>query len=70
MPEASLLGRRAEGEIKCPAKLVVDPGRSSSGRGVQFPPVSTIFSSPLSRSPRDRLERVTLSGAAQVDVLR
>ena len=34
-------GRRAARRDKSPDKLVVDPGRTSPGRGVQFPPVST-----------------------------
>ena len=58
-PSAEPAGRRAEGEINRPDKLVVDPGRSSSGRGVRFPPVSTInpgdpflaIRAALSRSP-------------------
>jgi hypothetical protein len=41
--QASLPERRAGDETKSPAKLVADPGRSSSGRGVQFSPVSTNF---------------------------
>jgi hypothetical protein len=42
VPSVKPAGRRADGEINRLDKLVVDPGRFSSGRGVRFPPVSTI----------------------------
>ncbi len=61
-------GRRADGEINRPDKLVVDSGRSSSGRGVRFPPVSTISKHDptiLSRPRQDYTRSTLASGATQ-----